>query len=84
MVDKVCVSWARAYVISKEKKNRAPIGVPLAIQHKMGTTALTAEELLERATALAKSERNLEIMDCATVLLGYLEKILGHSRRMWE
>jgi hypothetical protein len=39
----------------------------------MSTATLTAEELLERATALAKSERNLEIMDRATVLHGYLE-----------
>jgi len=39
----------------------------------MSRTALTAEELLERATALAESERNLEIMDRATVLHGYLE-----------
>jgi hypothetical protein len=39
----------------------------------MSTTARTAEELLERATAIAESERNLEIMDRATVLHGYLE-----------
>jgi hypothetical protein len=39
----------------------------------MSTAARTAEELLERATALAESERNLEIMDRATVLHGYLE-----------
>jgi len=39
----------------------------------MSTAALTAEELLERATALAESERNLEIMDRATLLHGYLE-----------
>jgi len=32
-----------------------------------------AEQVLERATALAKSQRNLEIMDRATVLHGYLE-----------
>jgi hypothetical protein len=41
----------------------------------MNTTALTAEELLERATALAESERNVEIMDRATVLHGYLELV---------
>ena len=39
----------------------------------MSTTVLTAEELLERATALAQSERNLELMDSVTVLHGYLE-----------
>jgi hypothetical protein len=39
----------------------------------MSTTPLTAEELLQRATALAESERNLEVMDRATVLHGYLE-----------
>jgi hypothetical protein len=39
----------------------------------MSTMVLGAEELLERATALAKSDRNLEIMDRATVLHGYLE-----------
>ena len=39
----------------------------------MSTTALTAEAILELATALAESERNLEIMDRVTVLHGYLE-----------
>jgi len=39
----------------------------------MSTIALTAEEVLERAAALAESERNLEIMDRATLLHGYLE-----------
>jgi hypothetical protein len=39
----------------------------------MSTTTLTAKELLDRATAVAKSERNLEIMDRASVLHGYLE-----------
>ena len=39
----------------------------------MSTTALTAEAILERATALAESERNLEIMDRVTILHGYLE-----------
>jgi hypothetical protein len=39
----------------------------------MSTTALTAEELLERATALAESKRSLEMMDRAAVLHGYLE-----------
>ena len=34
---------------------------------------MAAEELLERATALAKSDRNLEIMDRTTILHGYLE-----------
>jgi hypothetical protein len=37
----------------------------------MGT--LTAEEILERATALAETERNLEVMDRAALLHGYLE-----------
>jgi hypothetical protein len=39
----------------------------------MSTPTLTAEELLDRAATLAESERNLEIMDRATVLHGYLE-----------
>jgi hypothetical protein len=41
----------------------------------MSTIASTAEELLERATELAESEQNMEIMDRATVLHGYLELI---------
>ena len=32
-----------------------------------------AEELLERATVLAKSERNIEIMDRTAILHGYVE-----------
>jgi hypothetical protein len=39
----------------------------------MSTTAIVAEELLERATVLAESERNLEMMDRATLLHVYLE-----------
>ena len=39
----------------------------------MNSSAFRAEELLERATALAKSNRNLELMDRATVLHGYLQ-----------
>ena len=39
----------------------------------MSTTARTAKELLEHATAFAESQQNLEIMDRATVLHGYLE-----------
>jgi hypothetical protein len=42
----------------------------------MSMIALTAEELLERATALAESGRNLEMMDRATVLHGYIELAL--------
>jgi hypothetical protein len=34
---------------------------------------IAPEELLERATALAKTDRNLEIMDRTTILHGYLE-----------
>ena len=41
-------------------------------EHVMCTTGLSVKELLERATALAESER-LEIMDRATVLHGYVE-----------
>ena len=41
----------------------------------MSTTALTARDLLERATALAESEGSLEIMDRASVLHGYLELV---------
>ena len=39
----------------------------------MITTVLSAVELLQRATALAESKGNLEIMDRAAVLHGYLE-----------
>ena len=39
----------------------------------MSTTARTAEEVLDHATAIAESERSLEIMDRVTVLHGYLE-----------
>jgi hypothetical protein len=46
---------------------------PPCNQENMSTRALNAEELLERATALAQSERNLEIMDRVTVLHGYIE-----------
>jgi hypothetical protein len=34
---------------------------------------IAPEELLERATALAKSDRNMEIIDSTTILHGYLE-----------
>ena len=37
------------------------------------STTISPEELLVRATELAKSERNIEIMDRATILRGYLE-----------
>ena len=37
------------------------------------STTISPEELLERATELAKSEHNLDIMDRATILRGYLE-----------
>jgi hypothetical protein len=36
-------------------------------------TLTIAEELLERATALAKADRNMDIMDRTTILHGYLE-----------
>jgi hypothetical protein len=39
----------------------------------MSTTALTAKELLVRATVLAESEQNLEMMNRVTVLNGYVE-----------
>ena len=39
----------------------------------MSTTPKRIEELLELAIALAKSSHNLEMMERATVLHGYLE-----------
>ena len=39
----------------------------------MGTIGMAPEELLVVARALAKSDRNLEIMDSAAILHGYLE-----------
>jgi len=39
----------------------------------MSNAAMAPEELLERATALAKSERNIEIMERTAILHGYLE-----------
>jgi hypothetical protein len=43
------------------------------IDRVMSTAVIAPEELLERATALAKSERNIEIMDRTAILHGYLE-----------
>lgn len=37
------------------------------------STMISPEELLERATELAKSERNIDIIDRAAILRGYLE-----------
>lgn len=39
----------------------------------MSTTAMAPQQILERATALAKTDGNLEIMDRVTILHGYLE-----------
>ena len=39
----------------------------------MSTTIMAPEEVLERATALAKSYRNLDIMERTAILHGYLE-----------
>jgi len=39
----------------------------------MSKAAIAPEELLERATALARSEHNIEIMDRTAILHGYLE-----------
>ena len=39
----------------------------------MTTRPIDVEKLLERATALAKSARNLEIMDWVMILHGYVE-----------
>jgi hypothetical protein len=36
-------------------------------------TTISPEELLDRATELAKSEHNMDIMDRAMILRGYLE-----------
>jgi len=37
------------------------------------STTISPEELLKQATELAKSERNIEIIDGAAILRGYLE-----------
>jgi hypothetical protein len=37
------------------------------------SVTMAPEELLERATSLAKSDRNMEIMDRTTILHGSLE-----------
>jgi hypothetical protein len=39
----------------------------------MSTTVTETDELLEHTTALAKSHRNLEIMDRAAILHGYMQ-----------
>jgi len=39
----------------------------------MSKAVMAFEELLERATTLAKSERNIEIMERTAILHGYLE-----------
>ena len=49
------------------------IGARRATTHAMSTTPFAAEELLVQATAVAKSDRNLELMDRITILHGYLE-----------
>jgi hypothetical protein len=41
----------------------------------MSKAVMVPEELLERVKALAKSKRNLEIMDRTAILHGYLELI---------
>ena len=38
----------------------------------MSTSTVSPEELLEKATELAKSDRNLDMMDRITMLRGYL------------
>jgi hypothetical protein len=43
------------------------------IDRFMSKAVIAPEELLERATALAKSERNIEIMERTAILHGYLE-----------
>jgi len=37
------------------------------------STTIAPEELLERATMLAKTDRNMDIMDRTTILHGYVE-----------
>jgi hypothetical protein len=37
------------------------------------STTIAPEELLERATVLAKTDRNMDIMDRTTILHGYVE-----------
>jgi hypothetical protein len=39
----------------------------------MNTMVMAPQQLLERATALARSSRSMEIMDLAMILHGYLE-----------
>jgi hypothetical protein len=47
-------------------------GLELAVTRTMSITTVSPEELLERATELAKSDGNLDMMDRITVLRGYL------------
>jgi len=47
-------------------------GVELASLKRMSTSTVSPEELLERATELAKSDGNLDMIDRITMLHGYL------------
>jgi hypothetical protein len=47
-------------------------GVEVASLKRMSNSTVSPEELLERATELAKSDGNLDMMDRTTMLRGYL------------
>jgi hypothetical protein len=47
-------------------------GRAVALIEHMSTSTISPEELLERATELAKSDGNLDMMDRTTMLRGYL------------
>jgi hypothetical protein len=47
-------------------------GVEVALFLRMTTCTVSPEDLLERATELAKSDGNLDMMDRITMLRGYL------------
>jgi hypothetical protein len=47
-------------------------GLELALNQRMSISVISPEELLEKATELAKSDQNLDMMDRITMLRGYL------------
>ena len=66
-------TFSRAFVPNPFKQKAVRIGATRAVTSVMSTTVMAPEELVTFATALTKSNRNLEIMDCTAILHGYLE-----------
>src|SRR5688572_4219636 len=58
--------------ICSARMNRTRNGPVRAFKLRMNTIMRAPEEIVERAAALAKSDRNMDMMDCVTVLRGYL------------